>query len=241
MGKVNVCLKRSYVIVISLIAVASALLLGGTLFNHGYYHQNEEVEETLLTAIHAMYIISTITLALTITGVYGACKEKKWALIVMAEGLKMQYLRKLPLNNATESFIDTMDDIQIHLQCCGLDQGYLDWGYHIPQSCLCGEESTNPCVAAPRDSNLFEHVVDDQPIMIYNESCIPLLIAHQMESMHTLCGIILGITLLWILSVVLCIFILCRLNKKEDIPVVVYSPQAKAGNYTALTDAAEYT
>ncbi|XP_078099096.1 tetraspanin-8-like isoform X3 [Sander vitreus] len=238
MGKVNVCLKRSYVIVISLIAVASALLLGGTLFNHGYYHQNEEVEETLLTAIHAMYIISTITLALTITGVYGACKEKKWALIVfavgmilgclfmifieviglavrpeMAEGLKMQYLRKLPLNNATESFIDTMDDIQIHLQCCGLDQGYLDWGYHIPQSCLCGEESTNPCVAAPRDSNLFEHVVDDQPIMIYNE----------------------------ILSVVLCIFILCRLNKKEDIPVVVYSPQAKAGNYTALTDAAEYT
>ncbi|XP_035852168.1 tetraspanin-8-like isoform X2 [Sander lucioperca] len=266
MGKVNVCLKRSYIIVISLIAVGSALLLGGTLFNHGYYYQNEEMEETLLTGIHAMYIISTITLALTIIGVYGACKENKWALILfavgmilgslfmifieviglavrpeMAEGLKMQYLHMLPLNNASESFIDSMNEIQMHLQCCGLDQGYLDWGYYIPESCLCDEESTNPCVAAPRDSSLFEHVVDDQPIMIYNESCIPLLIAHEVKTIHTVCGIFLGITLFWVLSVVLCIFILCRLSKKEDIPVVVYSPQAKAGNYTILADAAEYT
>lgn len=33
------------------------------------------------------------------------------------------------------------------LQCCGLDQGYQDWGYNISESCLCLQDSTNPCVS----------------------------------------------------------------------------------------------
>lgn len=33
------------------------------------------------------------------------------------------------------------------MQCCGLDQGYLDWLDNISESCLCTEESTKPCVS----------------------------------------------------------------------------------------------
>ncbi|TKS90916.1 Tetraspanin-8 [Collichthys lucidus] len=235
MGKVNPCLKRSYVIVTCLIAIVSALLLALTLFSHGYFHEDEEMEK-MITGIQAMYIISIITLLLTIMGVYGACKERQWALIVYVVGMslsslfmfaceiqglavrpqvvkdmKNQYLAMLPLDNTSEPFLDSFTDIQI--ECCGLDQGYRDWGYNISESCVCTEESTNPCVAAPRDSALYEHTFSDQPIMIYRE----------------------------VLSIVLCIVILCRLNRKEDIPPVVYSPEAKAGNYTVLADAAEYT
>ncbi|TKS90698.1 Tetraspanin-8 [Collichthys lucidus] len=217
--------------------IVSALLLALTLFSHGYFHEDEEMEK-MITGIQAMYIISIITLLLTIMGVYGACKERQWALIVYVVGMslsslfmfaceiqglavrpqvvkdmKNQYLAMLPLDNTSEPFLDSFTDIQIELQCCGLDQGYLDWGYNISESCVCTEESTNPCVAAPRDSALYEHTFSDQPIMIYRE----------------------------VLSIVLCIVILCRLNRKEDIPPVVYSPEAKAGNYTVLADAAEYT
>ncbi|XP_042367717.1 tetraspanin-8-like [Plectropomus leopardus] len=265
MGKVNVCLKRSYIIVISLIAIVSALLLAATLFSHGYFHEDEEIEK-MLAGLHAMYIISIITLVLTIIGVYGACKEKQWALIVFvvgmilaslfmiaievqglalrpqeAEEMKNFYLNMLPLNNASEPIIDSLKEVQTELQCCGLDQGYLDWGNYIPESCLCVEGSINPCVAAPRDSSVFEHTADDQPIMIYKESCLPYLIEHEMMDINIALGVMLGITLFWILSVVLCILILCRLNQKEDTPVVVYSAEAKAGNYTVLGDAAEYT
>lgn len=44
--------------------------------------------ERLLTGIHVMYVISLITLLLTIIGVYGACKEKQWALIVVGKAEK---------------------------------------------------------------------------------------------------------------------------------------------------------
>lgn len=41
--------------------------------------------EKMLTGIHAMYVISIITLLLTIIGVYGACSEKQWVLIVVSK------------------------------------------------------------------------------------------------------------------------------------------------------------
>ncbi|XP_068572927.1 tetraspanin-8-like [Cebidichthys violaceus] len=265
MGKVNVCLKRSYIIVTSLIAILSALLLAVTLFHHGRLHDNEEIE-TMLPGLYSTYGIAIITLILTIIGVYGACKEMKWALILFvvgmilgslflitsdilglarrpqeAEQLKRHYLQLLPLNNASEITIDSLKNIQIELQCCGLDQGYQDWGYNIPQSCLCSQEATNPCVEAPRNNSLSEYMMNDQYVKIYKEPCLPYLISYVMMVIDTAMGILLGVALLWILSVVLCIFILCRLSKKEELPVVVYSTEAKAGNYAPLADTAELT
>ncbi|XP_056280732.1 tetraspanin-8-like isoform X2 [Pseudoliparis swirei] len=232
MGKVNACLTRSYSIVITLIAILSALMLAATLFTHGHIHTEKDEMETMLPSIQLMYSLTIITMMLTIIGMYGACKKKKWALIMfaigmilgtlffiatdiqvlvhrpqMAEDLQMEFMH----SNGSD-IPEELIEIQNNYQCCGLEQGYLDWGYNIPESCLCTEESTNPCVAAPRNSSLFEHMIDDQPIMIYEE----------------------------LSSVVLCIFILCQLNKKDDVPVVVYSAEAKAGNYAALTDAAEH-
>ncbi|TNN50347.1 hypothetical protein EYF80_039429 [Liparis tanakae] len=204
MGKVNACLTQSYIIVITLIAILSALVLAATLFTHGHIHKDEREMESTFGGLQIMYSATIITLMLTIIGMYGACKKKKWALIMFAIGMILGTL----LLTATE--IRGLVQ-RPKYQCCGLQQGYLDWGYKIPESCLCTEEPTNPCVAAPRNSSLFEHVIDDEPIMIYEE----------------------------LSSVVLCIFILCRLSKKDDVPVVVYSSEAKAGNYTALTDAAE--
>lgn len=265
MGKVNVCLKWIYIIVTSLVAIISALLLAFTLFSHGYLHSDEEIE-TMIAGIHAMYIISIITLVLTIMGVFGACKEKRWALIAFAVGMilsslfmiactiqglarlpevdeemKKQYLDMLPLANASESSLDGLKEVQMEFQCCGLDQGYPDWGYNISESCLCTADSTKPCVVAPRNSSLYEHRVDDQPIMIYKEPCLSYLIVHEMIVYNIALGVMLIITLLWMLSAVLCIVILCQLSRKEDVPTVVYSPEAKAGNYTVLSDAAEHT
>ncbi|XP_073336326.1 tetraspanin-8-like [Pagrus major] len=261
MGKVNVCLKRSYIIVTSLIAIMSALLLALTLFSHGKFHDDEEVEN-MLPGIRAMYIFSIGTLLVASIGLYGACKEKKWALIVfavamilsslylivseigglvvlpkMAEGVKMHYREMLPLANASEAFLKEFEELQTELQCCGMEQGYQDWGYNISIHCICHDESTNPCVLAPRMSSLNKY----GPMMIYEEPCLPHLIGQVMIIINFALVVMAGIILLWVLSVALCIAILCRLNRKEDIPTVVYSPEAKAGNYTVLSDPAEYT
>ncbi|XP_047430611.1 tetraspanin-8-like [Mugil cephalus] len=264
MGKVNVCLKRSCLIVLSLIAIISLLMLGLALYSHGYFHREHEAEENAFRGLHAIYVISAVTLALTIIAVFGICKEKKWALIVFTvimilsclymlvteimglalqkqfiSGMKQQYMELLPLANASESEYGLFH-IQREFQCCGLDEGYRDWGYDIPESCVCTIESTNPCVEGPRNSTLYGKA-DDQPVMIYAEACLPLIIAKDVLLFQVVLSIMLIITLLWVLSVVLCIAILCQLNRKPDTPAVVYSAEAKAGNYTTLTDAADYT
>ncbi|XP_069012896.1 tetraspanin-8-like [Embiotoca jacksoni] len=265
MGKVNVWLKRSYIVVISLIAIISFLLLGFALFSHGYLHREDQTQEMLAT-LHVLYGIAIIILLLTITGAFGACKHKKWALIVFVVGMilsslfmlaseiqgyasrpqlakevKKQYLDLLPLANASETFIDGLNYFQREWECCGLDQGYVEWNYDIPESCLCTEESTNLCVAAPRHSSLFKDRVGDEPIMIYGKPCLPSVIANDMILVDTLLGTMLGVTLLWVLSVVLAVVVLCQLNQKQETPAVVYSSEAKAGNYTTLTEAPEDT
>ncbi|XP_042359997.1 tetraspanin-8-like [Plectropomus leopardus] len=263
MGKANVCLKRSYITVTSLILIVCALLLAVTLFSHGYIHGNEKLDVPL-TNLSGTYIFSIITLTATIFGLYGACKEKKWALIVFAvimilsslaivaniimdlamrpkmlKTVKMQFRNMLSPRNATDGFADTFKDIEMKFQCCGVDQGYHDWGYNISESCVCTDETTNPCVEAPRNSSLYEHRVNDQPIMIYEEACFPYMIADLLKILDIVRAVNVLVALVWISSVVLCITILCQLGRKKDSPAVVYSQEAKAGNYTILLDPSE--
>uniref|UniRef100_A0A3P9BX04 Tetraspanin-8 n=1 Tax=Maylandia zebra TaxID=106582 RepID=A0A3P9BX04_9CICH len=143
--------------------IISLLLLGFSLFSHGHLHQQEEAEREI-AVIHVMYVIAAVIILLTIFGAIGVWKEIRWALIVYAVGMilssllmlglniqglasqsqvrqdvKKQYLNLLPLVNATEF----LDDIQT--ECCGLES-YRDWKFNIPNSCLCTDKSTNPCV-----------------------------------------------------------------------------------------------
>lgn len=223
----------------------------------------------MLPGLQVMYAISIIIILFVVAGLYGVCKRKKWMLICyivgiilgtmfmcvieiegaalgpkLAQEIREHYMQLIPLTGANTSVIEALNDIQAELQCCGLDQGYQDWGYNISEACLCAEDADNPCVAAPRNSSLFQNVTStevDEPIMIYKEPCIAYLTAHATFAIHCLLGFIPGVLLLWILSVVLGIVILCQLNRKEDTPAVVYSPEAKAGNYSVLADDAEFT
>lgn len=265
MGKVNVWVKRAFIVVIGLIAIIGLLLLGLTLFSHGHFHKEEEIED-IVFGLHFMYAIAVVSVVLAILGGFGVCKEKKWALIVFVVGMivtslilfgieigtlalqpqlarevKLQYLHMFPLTNASEVIIDSLGEVQRELQCCGLDQGYQDWNYSIPESCLCAEQPFNPCVAAPRNSRLFEGRVDDEPIMIYREPCIPYITESVISVIKTAVGIMMGATLLLVLSAVLGIVILCQLNRKLDTPPVLYSSEAKAGNYSTLTETTEDT
>uniref|UniRef100_A0A1A7YAQ7 Tetraspanin n=1 Tax=Iconisemion striatum TaxID=60296 RepID=A0A1A7YAQ7_9TELE len=257
MGKVSVWLKRSYIGVISVIAGIGILMLGFTLFSHGYMLHEEELEG-LVSGFHFAYGFSSITLLLTIIGGFGVWKEKKWALILFTVGmilctlylivneiglllipsqlevsLENHYISMMPLSKANETEIAHLNNTQSELQCCGL-LSYKDWDYEIPKSCLCSEKSTNPCVAAPRNSSLF---IEDQIVMIYAKPCLSAFSTQILKTIHAVSGILVGFILLWVWSVASCIAILCQLNKKVETPKVVYSSEAKAGNYTSLTEA----
>ncbi|XP_076009224.1 tetraspanin-8-like isoform X2 [Genypterus blacodes] len=244
--------------------VISSVLLATTLFSHGYLYEDEELSN--FPVLHVMYTMSILSLPLAIIGIYGASKEKKWALILftvgmilgslivftfiifllsiqnlIAETVEHEYLNLMPFNNASRFALNDLEHIQAEFHCCGVQQGYQDWGYNISESCLCKEDSTNPCVAAPKNSSLFDPKEGDQHVMIYEEPCITFLVFHVILVLNIMVVVMLGITVFWVSTVALCITILCHLKRKVDVPTVVYSPEAKAGNYSPLTDPADCT
>ncbi|XP_015243757.1 PREDICTED: uncharacterized protein LOC107093294 isoform X2 [Cyprinodon variegatus] len=123
--------------------------------------------------------------------------------------IRSHFLGLLHLTNASQDDLKMLNIAQMQFQCCGVEQGYLDWKNNISQTCLCDNMSINPCVPAPKGS--FQFTVEgpeDQPIMVYSK----------------------------MLPIGLCIAILCQINKKLETPEVVYSKEARAGKYTCLVE-----
>ncbi|XP_014826176.1 PREDICTED: CD82 antigen-like [Poecilia mexicana] len=263
MGKVNVWLKRSYVCTIGVIAGTAVFTLGIALFGHGIILHEED--DHALMGIYFFYGFSVITLLFAVIGGFGVWKEKKWALIVFAVGmilgclffifleislpfaqkelelsLKNNYLSMLPLSNVSESELSEFNHTQSEFRCCGITS-HEDWENNIPESCQCDIDSSDDCIDTygPMHNDSGLNVLDVKPIRIFAKPCIQVLIQFEMRYFSTLLGIMLAKTLLWILSVGLCIAILCQLNKKVETPNVVYSREAKAGNYDILSDAQE--
>ncbi|XP_047245676.1 tetraspanin-8-like [Girardinichthys multiradiatus] len=262
MGKVNILLKQSYTGVISVIGIIAILLLGFTLFGHGVITSHLEWEDNFMPSLLFFYGFSTVTLIFAVIGGFGVWKEKKWALILFAVGmilgclyfiiaeiigiavlsqeeimLKNKYLNLLPLSNMSDTDISLLVYAQSEFHCCGLESSR-DWE-NIPESCKCDEDSIDLCVDASRHIGNLNDPLNTGPNSIYAKPCLPILIQHDIRIFHIALGILFGFMLLWILSIGLSIASLCQMNKKVDTPNVVYSTEAKAGNYSCLTEALE--
>ncbi|KAG7496913.1 hypothetical protein JOB18_027599 [Solea senegalensis] len=175
MGKVHICLKRSFIGVINVIAILNAIMFGDLIAN-GHLPDGEEIQNK------PQLLVFTITpLVLVILGVFGVYKKKKWALIVF--------------------------------QCCGLARGYMDWGHDIPDTCECiGSATSNPCVEL--------YTSDDSVRMVYEKPCLPYLMENYEWFITVVGGIAMAFSLLWMLSVVLSIVILCILNQEHKMAKV---------------------
>ncbi|XP_036004963.1 tetraspanin-6 [Fundulus heteroclitus] len=267
MGEVNVVLKRSYACVISLIGVIAILALGFTLFGHGTLFNHEKADHAI-KGFYIMYGFSSATLLFAIVGAFGVCKEKKWPLIVFAVGMILgclyfivteifllvtvpqvkkaiedEYLGMLPLSNFNESDLLEFHDLQREYHCCGLTS-FQDWENSVPESCECGQDSTDSCVDNSRPSNDIQDILDPGPRRIYAKPCLPLMIQQESWFIHLALGITMGFISLWMLSVGLCIAILCQMNRKVKAPnvgspKVSYLPEPKARTYSILNEALE--
>ncbi|XP_056131717.1 tetraspanin-8-like isoform X2 [Lampris incognitus] len=217
----------------------------------------------MLPGITQLYVFGITALLLSFLGVYGASKEKKWALTVFASGMtliglilfvetmtaipgrkeavdlmRQEHLAMLPLSQAQDSSKAELSNIQANLDCCGVENGYEDWGYDIPESCVCSEDSTNECVPAPMNSSLSVATTGEH-IKIHKQPCLPILIILVKMVIDIILAVLMVLTLIWIVSAVLSIAILCQLKQKVEVPPVAYSAEAKSGNYTTLRDASE--
>ncbi|XP_031671496.1 tetraspanin-8-like [Oncorhynchus kisutch] len=276
MGRIHICVKRTFIFVCVLICIISTLLLAITLFGHGYFHQSEEIEE-ILPGIVVLYVLEAATLVLSIFGVYGARKEKKWAVVLFSVGMSLaslylfvecvkayyskhemeeltreEHLAMMPLSGAKQTDIETIYNIQTNFKCCGLVQGYQDWGTDIPISCLCSDEDSTDfkCVAPGNNTRFVIHYhksnssedddhkgLMDENMLVYEKPCLPILISVERSAISLGIGIFVALTALWDVGVVLAITILCQMRRKVDVPPVIFTSQPP--QYRELCDTAE--
>eukprot|EP00063_Salmo_salar_P068085 XP_014042920.1 PREDICTED: tetraspanin-8-like [Salmo salar] len=276
MERINIWVKRAFIFVCVLTGIISTLLLAITLFGHGYFHQSKEIDK-MLPGITVMYVLAAATLALSISGVYGACKEKKWAVILFSVGMSLaslylfgacvkvyqakhemeelsrkEDLAMVPLSGAKQNDIEKMYYFQANFRCCGLVQGYQDWGTDIPLSCLCSDEdSTNfKCVAPGNNTRFVIHYPNsdmsedddhkglmDEHMLVYKEPCLPILFSLVGYGISLMIGTLVALQALWDIGVALAITILCQMRRKVDVPPVIFTSQPP--QYRELCDTAE--
>uniref|UniRef100_A0A3Q2C6H8 Tetraspanin-8-like n=1 Tax=Cyprinodon variegatus TaxID=28743 RepID=A0A3Q2C6H8_CYPVA len=124
-------------------------------------------------SVAMMYVIEVGCLLLSVLGVFGACKGKRWCLILYAAGMaaasqtiiirtalsyqdvyekrvvreESKLLAMMPLTGPNKANRTLLHNIQEELECCGLIEGYKDWGASIPASCNC--HYPGKCVSIP--------------------------------------------------------------------------------------------
>ncbi|XP_045071798.1 uncharacterized protein LOC121543341 [Coregonus clupeaformis] len=208
-------------------------------------------------------------------GVLALAREKKWAVVLFSVGMSLaslylfvecvrayeskhemeeltrdEYLAMMPLSRANTTDIKEIYNIQTNFKCCGLVQGYQDWGTDIPISCLCSDEDSTDfkCVARGNNTIFVIHYPNsdkpddrkrlmDEHMLVYEEPCLPILISVMGYGLILITGIFIALTALWDIGVALAITILCQMRRKFDVPPVIFTSQPP--QYRELCDTAE--
>ncbi|KAJ8405342.1 hypothetical protein AAFF_G00323330 [Aldrovandia affinis] len=168
MVKPNSCLEPSFLALDIIIGIVGGLILVLALIGHGAYHLSEESDDNVVLGAIISYVIGGVMLVMSLFGAYAVEKEKKWALILSSLGIslvcliclwmsvqravlipkleedtKALYKDKIPLDEADLNTQKALEDVQEKFECCGLEQGYQDWGETVPETCLCPDYAKN--------------------------------------------------------------------------------------------------
>ncbi|XP_018620922.1 tetraspanin-8-like isoform X2 [Scleropages formosus] len=210
----------------------------------GHVVQNSDyapVEKRVEGLIFA-YILGILSMGVSCLGIYGAYKEKKWALIVFLVMMSLGYVgllwvtvslvialpktnkakeeefrHFLPLNEASLHVKQLVDQLQVKFNCCGLFNGYKDWGRNIPHSCLCPYyyQQTDKCEAAGQSLlSSFMGQGFNSTKMVYKQSCFPVLKKLMLLGASFVLGISFGFAAMMLLGLVMCSVILYQTGQR---------------------------
>ncbi|KAL6459734.1 hypothetical protein MHYP_G00314930 [Metynnis hypsauchen] len=250
MAKLNPCFRRIFVFFNVLFAIFGAVLLGLSLLVHLLMDEHEEK----FSAVIVLVVLGAVTLILAVLGAYGAQKENKNVLIaffvfmcagtivllrmaiVMAISrpeltsvFKQELNKAVPLDEATEDIKTAMDYIQMQAKCCGLFNGYQDWGNKVPASCDCGSDETDQCQKTyPRDA--YMQLFGVRSRMVYSQPCGFFMLEYMNLVFDVILGLLFGFAALALLggvmslAMIICITAIPRPKSINTPPIFAISP-----------------
>nr|XP_046193043.1 tetraspanin-8-like isoform X2 [Oncorhynchus gorbuscha]XP_046193046.1 tetraspanin-8-like isoform X2 [Oncorhynchus gorbuscha] len=156
-----------------------------------YYRSSEnDLDERLSPVRWTIFTAGVVSFLLGITGLHGARKKNKNFLITYSVGsclrcfglgfltyylppqlpnmMKAWYEGYVPLHTNGRDVVPGLMQLQTIGECCGLVNGYKDWGSHVPSSCTCYPLRLESCV-------FTEHG------FVYKQPCMDLIVKIYMD------------------------------------------------------------
>uniref|UniRef100_A0A3Q2YSP0 Tetraspanin n=1 Tax=Hippocampus comes TaxID=109280 RepID=A0A3Q2YSP0_HIPCM len=174
-----------------------------------------------------LYILEIACLLLSVLGVFGACTGRRWCLILFAAGMaaaSQTIIVKTALSYQdiyeVDDTLDPREESKLlsmmplsatgKFKCCGLIEGYKDWGTAIPASCHC--QSPGKCVSIPLRYMQYNIVCTVQHAGLQNKinlelrciysvecsACLPIYVSALKRAFSLAMGIKFGSGVFWV-------------------------------------------
>uniref|UniRef100_A0A3B5M6K3 Uncharacterized protein n=1 Tax=Xiphophorus couchianus TaxID=32473 RepID=A0A3B5M6K3_9TELE len=159
-----------------------------------------------IISVAMMYVIEVGCLLLSVLGVFGACKGKRWCLILSSVCLQKRVVREeakllamMPLTAPNKANRTLLHNIQEELECCGLIEGYKDWGASIPASCNC--HYPGKCVMENNINNTQINILFTPfmlPCCFIPQPCLPIYLSELKLAFSLVMAIQFGSGVFWV-------------------------------------------
>ncbi|CAN9508238.1 unnamed protein product [Ophioblennius macclurei] len=198
-----------------------------------------------------MYIIEIGCLLLSVLGVFGAVKGKRWCLILYAAGMaaasqtiivrtalsyqdvyekrvareESKLLAMMPLSATNKANRTLLYSIQEEFECCGLVEGYKDWGASIPPSCNC--QYPGKCIRLRGSATLGA----PKNQYVYQEPCLPIYVSELKLAFSLGMAIQFGSAVFWIVLLVMSIKLMGQIKRKQEFMALLQSNRYVPGAF----------
>ncbi|XP_008313999.1 tetraspanin-8-like [Cynoglossus semilaevis] len=190
-----------------------------------------------------MYVIVISCLLLSMLGVFGAWKGKRWCLILYATGMAVasqtiivrtslsyqdmyekRVLREeaklrsmMPLSGMSKANKTLLYRIQEEFECCGLIEGYKDWGPFIPTSCNC--QKPGKCIRLRGSATLGA----PKNHYVYQKPCLPVYVSELKLAFSLAMAIQFGSGVFWMVLLVMSIKLMGQIKRTQEFMALLHS------------------
>ncbi|XP_051912184.1 tetraspanin-8-like [Hippocampus zosterae] len=198
-----------------------------------------------------LYILEITCLLLSVLGVFGACTGRRWCLILFAAGMaaasqtiivktalsyqdiyetgvareESKLLSMMPLSATSKVNRTLLHSIQAHFKCCGLIEGYKDWGTAIPASCHC--QSPGKCIRLRGSATLGA----PKNQYVYQEACLPIYVSALKRAFSLAMGIKFGSGVFWAVLLVMSLKLMVQMKRKQEFMALLQSNRYVPGAF----------
>ncbi|XP_056280733.1 tetraspanin-8-like [Pseudoliparis swirei] len=190
-----------------------------------------------------MYVVEIGCMLLSVLGVIGACAGKRWCLILYATGMaaasqtiivrtalsyqdvyekrvvreENKLLSMMPLTGISKANRTLLYSIQQEFECCGLIEGYKDWGPSIPASCNC--HYPGRCIRLRGSATLGA----PKNQYVYQEPCFPIYASELKLAFSLAMAVQFGSGIFWVVLLIMSIKLMGQIKRKQEFIALLQS------------------